>query len=301
MNIEQANAIALPEILHKIGCTPFKNKGAEIWYHSPLRNERTASFHVNTLKNVWYDFGLAKGGDVVSFIRAYLESLNEDSTPVDALRWLRNMTLPSLPVKIPEDTKTETAKALTLWKVQELSYRPLIQYLEVRGISAGVAKKYVQEIIAHNANSGKKFYSIGLPTEGDGYELRNKFFKGCIGDKSISFIRGTCLPAEELHIFEGMMDFLSAASMQKENVFSGDVIILNSVSCLPQVFPYIKGYIYRSLYTWLDNDHAGRKATEILKELCKENGMPSFHTMNSSYEPDKDVNEWHVKQRSMPI
>lgn len=61
MNIEQANAIALPEILHKIGHSPFKQKGADIWYHSPFRAEKTASFHVNAIKNVWYDFGMAKG------------------------------------------------------------------------------------------------------------------------------------------------------------------------------------------------------------------------------------------------
>ena len=54
MNIEQANAIAMAEILRKIGSRPVKQRGNDIWYLSPFRNEKTASFKVN-IAACWYN------------------------------------------------------------------------------------------------------------------------------------------------------------------------------------------------------------------------------------------------------
>ncbi len=299
MNIEQANAITLPEILQKIGSLPVRQKGADIWYCSPLRDERTASFHVNINKNKWFDFGIAKGGDTVAFVRAYLQSHNEDSTTADALRWIDNMTFSqvSKPV-IPKPKSPESCHTLVLTKVLELQHRGLINFIQSRGIPMEVARKYLKELIVNNANSGRKFHAIGLQTESDGYELRNKVFKGSIGAKSISFIRVIRIPAIELHVFEGMMDFLSAVLEQKNHHFMGDVIILNSVSCLPQAFPYIKNYVYRSLYTWLDNDEAGKMATESLKDLAEKEGILTFQAMNRTYAEHKDINAWHMQKNN---
>lgn len=300
MNMQEANAIPLPEILNKIGCNPVKQNASDMWYHSPFRSEKTPSFHVNAVKNVWYDFGIGKGGTVIDFACGYLESQGEDHTRRDALRWVSNMTVsPSSFLAIPEEKKTESKKALTLSKVYDLQDNVLITYLQSRGIPLAVAKKYIKEIIVNNANTGKRFHAIGLPTESEGYELRNKAFKGCIGAKSISFIRGSQVPAVELQIFEGIMDFLSAVSLQKDFSFVGDAIVLNSVACLPQVYPYIKGYVYRSIYTWLDNDKAGHYATKALQDLSEKEGLLTFQTMNKTYAPYKDVNEWHV-QRNKP-
>lgn len=299
MNIEQANAIALPEILQKIGSMPVRQKGGDIWYNSPFRDEKTASFHVDVNKNKWFDFGIARGGDTVAFVRAYLQSHNEDSTTADALRWIDNMAFSTVSkLSIPKPKPIEPRHTLALTRVSELEHRGLINFLQSRGIPLSLAKKYLKELIVSNANSGRKFHTIGLATESDGYELRNKVFKGCIGAKSISFIRGSRIPAIELHVFEGMMDFLSAVVEQKNHHFMGDVIILNSVTCLPQSFPYIKNYVYRSLYTWLDNDEAGKSATEDLKELAEAEGILTFQAMNKTYAQHKDVNAWHMDKNN---
>ena len=300
MNIEQANAIPMPEILQKIGCVPVKEQGADMWYLSPLRDEKTASFHVNASKNVWYDFGLGKGGDVINFAQSYLDSRGEDHTHADALRWVNNMMLSPVSILyVPREKPQEIKTTLTLSKVMELEHRLLVEYIESRGIFLSLAKKYLSEVLVNNAKTGKKFHAIGLPTESEGFELRNKVFKGCIGAKSISFIRGKQVPAVEIHVFEGIMDFLSAVGEQKDGQFQGDAIILNSVSCLPQAFPYIKNYYYRSLYTWLDNDTAGMLATHALKELAEKEGILTFQAMNKTYAPHKDVNAWHM-QKSKP-
>jgi hypothetical protein len=306
MNIEQANNIPLSEILEKIGCRPVKVRGNEIWYLSPFRDEKTASFKIHTEKNVWQDFGLGAGGsfglektggDVVKFIRYYLMFHNEDCMTADALRWLRNIfpsySVSSYSYSFPRrEEPAEQAPALTLQSVAELKHEGLIDYIERRGIPAGLAKKYVKQAVLHNGNTGNFIYAICLTNEAEGYELRNKFFKGCIGSKNVSVIRGEKTPAQEVHVFEGFIDFLSALALQNKTKLEGDAIILNSVNCLPKAFVYIKDYSYRTVYSWLDNDETGSDATEVLKEFVTAECDLSFKPMNGTYEPQKDVNEF---------
>ena len=51
----------LPE---RNGIHPTKQKGNALWHSAPYRTERTPSFKVDTNKNVWFDFGIGKGGDI---------------------------------------------------------------------------------------------------------------------------------------------------------------------------------------------------------------------------------------------
>lgn len=62
MNI--SDNMAITEFLQEHGYQPTSVKGNNWWYLSPLRNELTASFKVDVNKNVWYDFGLGKGGNL---------------------------------------------------------------------------------------------------------------------------------------------------------------------------------------------------------------------------------------------
>lgn len=51
MNIEQAKAISIVQILEIIGIKPTRLNQKEAWYLSPLRHEKTASFKVNLKRN----------------------------------------------------------------------------------------------------------------------------------------------------------------------------------------------------------------------------------------------------------
>lgn len=252
---------------------------------------------MNALKNVWYDFGEAKGGDAVNFVCAYLKSHNEDNTVFDALRWLKNMMdMPSANFRLrPQEVEKMPAK-LVLQNISDLSHKGLINYLESRSIPLKAAQKYIKQATIKNLANRKSFYTLAIENEGKGFELRNRIFKGSISSKSITFIRGSKFPTEEIHVFEGFMDFLSAVTRQKNFEFEGDVIILNSVACLPQVSPYIKNYTYKKLLSWLDNDKSGQKATSFLKKLVEKEAGFSFEPMNSTYASFKDVNEWHVSK-----
>jgi DNA primase (bacterial type) len=67
MNISDNEKIT--DFLQEYGCQPTSIRGNNWWYLSPLRDEHTASFKVDVSKNVWYDFGLGKGGNLRTLVR----------------------------------------------------------------------------------------------------------------------------------------------------------------------------------------------------------------------------------------
>lgn len=83
----EAKKIDLVEYLEILGFRPQKIRNNDYWYHSPLREEKTPSFKVNRKLNVWYDYGLGKGGDIIEFgvlyfncsIFEFLQKLKADS------------------------------------------------------------------------------------------------------------------------------------------------------------------------------------------------------------------------------
>jgi hypothetical protein len=296
MDVKTANAIPLSEILHKLNHRPIRQKGHEIWYISPFRNEKNASFHINTSGNVWYDFGEMQGGNVIQFVTEWLKSRGEDHTVRDALRWLRNMFAGStFTLTIPVRDLQPEPSALNLVRLDPLENPGFADYLIQRAIPLRIARRYLKEATIANAKTGKRFRALAMKNENGGFELRNKFFKGSIAPKDITFVRGSVLMPKEIHVFEGMMDFLSLLSFWKLPRLEGDAIILNSVGKLEAALPYIRDYSYETVYSWLDNDLAGHKCTQVLKSFVAEQRNLVLKPMNHIYAPFKDVNDWLVK------
>lgn len=69
MNIEDVKQISIADYLHSLGYSPVKRQGNGLWYKSPLREEHEASFKVNTDRNLWYDFGAGKGGNIIALAK----------------------------------------------------------------------------------------------------------------------------------------------------------------------------------------------------------------------------------------
>lgn len=291
MNIEKAKAIPIAEILAKLNLNPAKTNDKESWYFSPFRDEKTPSLHIHHRKNLWFDFGEAMGGDGIKLVQELLKQQGKDDSVSSALSCLRNIA-GDIDYTQPPVTEKEPP-TLTLKSVDPIKNIALIRYLENRGIPLAVAGKYLKEIRFKNDKSGKTIFALGLLNEDEGFELRNSFFKGCIGKKDISFIRGSQIKPSGINIFEGMFDFLTVISQRNGKPLKNDSIILNSLSCLKQVKPYIKDYGYRFGYSWLDNDQAGRKSATELVEMFKAENI-AFCPMNSLYQPYKDVNAAHI-------
>lgn len=302
MNIERAKSIALSVILDKLGLKPSRTGKTQSLYLSPLREERTASFAVHHAKNLWFDHGMAEGGDVVKFGCAWLKSQGRAHAVPDALQWLKELDIAAAaPLCAPaavsdSDTNEQT---LIVKSAHAIKHRALKHYLEQRGIPLDIAKRYLKELRIHNAVSGKTFFALGLPNEDEGYEIRNAVFKGCVGAKEISFIRGRKEKQDALHIFEGMMDYLSLVAINKGETLKDDAIILNSLSLLEKAKPYIRNYTYKVVLTWMDNDAAGRKAVRAWDEFFDAETDILHTPMNAAYKENKDVNEWHMAKMKL--
>lgn len=298
MNIEQAKSIPLAQILDILSRQPTQQKNHEAWYLSPFRNEKTASFKVNIPRNVWYDHGDGRGGDTISLVRFHLEDSGESCTVSDALRWLTNMTGQApriMPVVPQEDDKPETPTHF-IDHIQSIKHPLLIEYVEKRGIPLSVAQRYMKEVKVVNRETKKFFKALGMRNEDGGWEVRNEFFKGSIGRKNITVIRGSDPNSNEFHVFEGAFDFMSAIIQQENGQhFKGDTYISHSVSILPRVTPYVKDYErYEVGYTWMDNDEAGKKATIALDDFFRTQDQLLHKPQNALYAPYKDVNAWHM-------
>ena len=67
-DIENMRQIPIADFLARLGHEPVRRSGNELWYRAPNRSERTPSFRVNVAKQLWYDFGLGKGGDIFTLV-----------------------------------------------------------------------------------------------------------------------------------------------------------------------------------------------------------------------------------------
>ena len=71
MRADQARLIPIATYLERAGVQPAKvtRGGRELWYSSPLREgDTTPSFKVDTDKNLWFDHGMARGGNVIDLV-----------------------------------------------------------------------------------------------------------------------------------------------------------------------------------------------------------------------------------------
>ena len=71
-DIENMRQIPIADFLARLGHEPVRRSGNELWYRAPYRSERTPSFRVNVAKQLWYDFGTGKGGDIFTLAGEFI-------------------------------------------------------------------------------------------------------------------------------------------------------------------------------------------------------------------------------------
>ena len=168
-------------------------------------------------------------------------------------------------------------------EIVPLSSPVLLTYLQEREINIALAKRECSE--AHFTHNGKRYFAIAFPNVSGGYEIRNRYFKGCIAPKEISHIRQSGTARETCYVFEGFMDYLSFLTLKRNPNPPHNIVVLNSVTNLAKAVPFIASH--ERVYTYLDNDEAGRKATSELKAACRNISDQSVH-----YRPHNDLNDY---------
>ena len=298
MNTNEAKRIRIEEYLHSLGYSPVRRQGNSLWYKSPFRDECEPSFKVNTERNLWYDFGASKGGNIIALAQELYAS---DSLPY-LLEKIAEQAPNVRPVSFSFGGQPFSKPSFRQLEAVPLSSPALFSYLRQRGINTELAKRECCEV--RYQTDGKPYFAVGFPNRSGGYEIRNKFFKGCIAPKDITHIRQT-EPGETCCLFEGFMDYLSFLTLRQERhpdrpaLGGQDHIVLNSVSNLSKALRPLGDY--ERIHCFLDNDRAG---LEALREIQREYGS-RVRDASYVYSGYKDLNDYlngkKLSQQANPV
>ena len=283
MEIDALRQIPLADFLARLGHEPVRKRGNEWWYAAPYRTERTPSFRVNVDKQLWYDFGLGKGGDIFTLAGEFVHS----NDFMEQARFITEAGIVPLPQIEPRPHKTvEKKPAFEEVEIRPLSHRALLLYLEERRIAPAIAANYCTEI--HFRLCGKRYFAIGFGNRSGGFELRNRFFKGCIPPKDFTL---TKYESTRCHLYEGFMDWLSALTLGIGT--TEDSLVLNSVANVDKAIPALENY--RKIVCHLDHDDAGRRTVGVLRKRFGE--RVADHS--GCYSGYKDLNEYLVAKQKI--
>ena len=289
--------ISIRLFLARRGIQPKYERNGYGMYLSPLREERTPSFKVDYVRNLWYDFGSGEGGTLRTLVIRLERCDNRE-----AVRRLQNgekrdagsVSLspgvgerPAVGGPLPV-LRPAAVPALRILSDAPLRHPALVGYLSSRGIVPSVAAAFCREV-RYEIN-GRAFFAVGFRNDAGGWELRSKRFKGGSSPKHITTLDNR---SDTVIAFEGFIDFLSYLSQNGNPSPSIDSIVLNSVTNLHKAVPFFSRH--RVVHAFLDNDDAGRKALARLEE-----SLPSSEVIDQSvfYRDHKDLNEYlQEKQR----
>ncbi|MCR6506074.1 toprim domain-containing protein [Bacteroides muris (ex Fokt et al. 2023)] len=277
-DIDMIRRIPLADFLARLGHEPVRRSGNELWYRAPYRSERTPSFRVNVAKQLWYDFGLGKGGDIFTLAGEFAQSVDF----MEQARFIAkaaNMVVDRS--EKPTDQPKPAEPAFEGVEAVPLLRSPLTDYLAERGIPYAVASHHCFRL--NYGVRGKQYFAVGFPNMAGGYEVRSRHFKGCIPPKDVSLVKLENTAADVCSVFEGFMDFISAATLGLE---TGDCLVLNSVSNVEKAMKHLDAYGRIDCY--LDRDEAGRRTLDVLGKryggrVCDRSAL---------YDGCKDLNEY---------
>lgn len=305
ISCEQAKQIDLVEYLASLGYHPKKIRNHDYWYLSPFRKENTPSFKIHKSKNLWFDFGEGKGGDIIDFGTKYhncsvselLEKLSQNP-PTKNLSFHPPITaakqFPGSRLAAGEKKETGDGKILIIDR-RNLASKPLLEYLEKRKIPVEIAEQFCREIdfLLYN----KKYTAIGFQNSAGGYELRSQNLKGSSSPKAITFFD---YQQQQLVVFEGFFSFLSFQAIQQKQSrlitdlpeLQSNFLVLNSLSFFEKSRDKMEAH--RQIHLYLDRDKAGIKAIEKALQWSQK-----YIDQSHRYKSFKDLNEYLIKSQGL--
>ncbi len=282
MNYTEAKNIDIVKFLSKKGIQPIVIKGCQYAFKSPFRDESKPSFSVNINKNLWYDFGVGEGGDIISLVRKMFNvDFNEAIRILGGNQYVVFEPKPAIPQNKLKRFEIEKA-------FDEIKSIYLISYLHSRCINYQLVKlcSALGEV-EFVAKSGKLISALGFKNDNGGYEMRNTFTKLSTSPKTISTVSGE---RNVLNVFEGFMDYLSALTYYDVDQLDGTTVVLNGVGQKKILFELLQSYPQINIFG--DNDHTG---TVLLNELNSKHS--NVNNMAEKLYPDcKDFNNFLCKR-----
>ncbi|MBA5791666.1 toprim domain-containing protein [Flavobacterium sp. xlx-214] len=283
MDIKTIKNIPISTVMSRLGFCIIRTNDSSLWYKSPFRNEMTASFKVDSKKNLYYDFGEGKGGNVFDLIMRI-----KDCNFKEALHFLRNeydsfsfhQTQSDIELK-----KKENQQSYEIDQIKPLANFILIEYLKSRKLNIELCKIYLVEVYYQLNN--KQYFGIGFKNDSGGTEIRNKYVKLCLGKKWYTSIKNK---SNQLIVLESWSDFISLLMLFSKTENQFDFIILNSLSMLNKLDTVYEEY--EKVFLALDNDEAGTKATQKQLEILGAKCTDIRYLYNNG---SKDLNDYLLR------
>jgi len=282
MNCKIAKQVKITDYMSWLGYSDCNTKNGQLIFKSPLRNENTGSFFVSPEKNIWIDFGSTdqkKGGNLIDLV-----ILKNNCDVKTALAIIANIPQNKSSFFLSQQNSYKTE--IKLKNMQPVQNAALIQYLQSRKISKATAQRYLKEVYYKNKPEQKTpYFALAFKNDKNGYEIRNKYFKGASSPKTITTIKAKT-DTGILNVFEGFFDFLSALEYYKLKTPNHKTIILNSISFIESI--YIELIYARKINLFLDNDNAGRNASNTIQQEHHK----AINQSNILYPEHKDFNNF---------
>lgn len=216
---------------------------------------------------------MGKGGSIIDLV-----SLLDNISIPDAIKKLEDNSFSFHGNNSFSPIPPKQEPAISIQRITELINPALLQYLNERHINTDIAKEYCKEV--HYSVNGKNYFAIGFQNNTGGYDLRSSYFKGCTS-KDITILN---TESNRCFVFEGFMDMLSYLTLKKANRSDADILVLNSISNVSKGMDYLKSH--KEVYTFLDNDEAGRNTTQVIKSAFN-----SVFDQSPKYIEYKDLND----------
>ena len=195
--IPHSNRISIRDFLARRGIQPKYERSGYGMYLSPLREERTPSFKVDYVRNLWYDFGLGEGGTLLTLVMRLERCDRYAAIRILSNGEIRQAGSTSLSSGIYERpavggpspvVRPATVPALRVLSDAPLRHPALVGYLASRGIVPSVAAAFCREV-RYEVN-GRAFFAVGFRNDAEGWELRSERFKGGSSPKYITTLKG---------------------------------------------------------------------------------------------------------------
>ena len=132
--IDRMKRIPIEEFLARLGHSPVQRRTNALWYKAPYREERTASFKVNMERNLWYDYGLGKGGNIFALAGEFIHC-DDFLSQVRYVAEVAGMPLPEKKVYHPCEVRRPVEPSFEDVELMRKHCPPRMQVKAAGGIS----------------------------------------------------------------------------------------------------------------------------------------------------------------------
>ena len=279
----EVKAMDIVIFLKNLGYNPIKINSRYAMFHVPYRNSNHPTLRINRIENTWLDYSTGRKGNIIELGKLVYQIDNDDQV----IRILQDSNLPfSLQSRYLIDNEGNPTMISKI-RVQELSNKKLLSYLDSRDIDLALAVKYCREI--YYSVKWKKYFALAFRNNSGGFEIISPHIKGYIAPRDLTLIS---LSSSNPYciVFDNFMDFLSYLTLNKRidfTIFSDtvDYLILNSVLNVHRSIPILKKY--ELVACCLSNDEKGEEAVNLI--ASEHDGV---HDLSSVYEGYKDLNDF---------